>query len=472
MVAPAMDVIVIGCGASGIAALRRLYDAGLKVIGLEAADRIGGRICSVEYGDCYLDLGGAWCHGEKDNIVYDMANPLGLLAKPKPDHKYFLMSDGKLISNETGDKILQILDEEVGKAEKNNTRSISECVRNAIKTNPDLQFDEELVKSLAEWYERNNHLGGQGDPKMGKSLKGLEEWWVCEGEPFINWKGKGYKTVLDILLNRYPDASKGLPIPIHLNKEVENIKWCTSKPGLERGNPLVQIKCKDGSLYTAKSVIITLSLGVLKERHSQLFSPPLPTEKINSINNLQFCVLDKIYIEFTQPWWPEFPSNFTILWKDEDKARFNEQETWITEIFGFNTVEYHPNSLVAWIYGAGAMEMERASYEQVKAGIEKLLQVLFSKQFKLNPVKSILRSQWASNPLIRGSYSYRSVYTEENDASAKALSEPLYHGDSFPVVGFAGEATSYHRHNGVHGAVEAGFREADRFIDSFKKGTK
>lgn len=55
-----MDIIVIGCGASGIAALRRLHDAGLKVLGLEAADRIGGRIHSLEYGDCYLDIGAAW----------------------------------------------------------------------------------------------------------------------------------------------------------------------------------------------------------------------------------------------------------------------------------------------------------------------------------------------------------------------------------------------------------------------------
>lgn len=60
-----------------------------------------------------------------------MANPLGLLAKPKPDHPYFLLSNGKLLSTETAQKILQTLDEEVKKANKNNSRSISECVRNA-----------------------------------------------------------------------------------------------------------------------------------------------------------------------------------------------------------------------------------------------------------------------------------------------------------------------------------------------------
>ncbi|XP_046966516.1 spermine oxidase-like isoform X1 [Vanessa cardui] len=469
MVTSVMDIIVVGCGASGIAALRKLHEAGLKVLGLEAADRIGGRIRTVEYGDCFLDLGAAWCHGEKDNVVFGLANPLGLLGRPKPDEKYFVLSNGNLLPIEAGEGIVQALNDELATANKNTKGSISACIRNAAKTNPALKKDPSLSQSFVEWYEKNNHVGGQIDPKQGKSLKGLEVFSNCEGEFMLNWKGRGYKTILDILLNKYPDPSKELPIDIHLKKEVESIKWRTSKPGLDAGNPLVQIKCKDGSLYAAKSVIVTVSLGVLKDRHHQLFNPPLPSEKINAINNLQLCVLDKIYIEFTKPWWPKTPACFNILWRKEDKAKFTSEEQWVTEIPGFNTVEYHPNLLLAWIYGEGAKKMENTSEEKVKAGVVKLLEVFFSKEFNLTPVKSITRSQWASNPLARGAYSYRSVATEENGGSAVILSEPLYHGNNFPVVCFAGEASSHHRHSAVHGAVEAGFREAERLIASFKK---
>lgn len=80
------------------------------------------------------------------------------------------------------------------------TSSLSYNLR--AKSHPALQNDPKLVQSLVEAYEKNNHVGGQSDPKTAKSLKGLEEWWVCEGEFFINWKGKGYKTVLDLLLVR------------------------------------------------------------------------------------------------------------------------------------------------------------------------------------------------------------------------------------------------------------------------------
>lgn len=55
-----MDVIVIGSGASGLAALRRLYDAGLKVLCLEAAERTGGRIVSEKFGQGIVDIGAAW----------------------------------------------------------------------------------------------------------------------------------------------------------------------------------------------------------------------------------------------------------------------------------------------------------------------------------------------------------------------------------------------------------------------------
>lgn len=55
-----MDVIVIGCGAAGVAAMRKLHDAGLQVMGLEAGDRIGGRICTVEFGETVVDIGAAW----------------------------------------------------------------------------------------------------------------------------------------------------------------------------------------------------------------------------------------------------------------------------------------------------------------------------------------------------------------------------------------------------------------------------
>ncbi|CAB3244121.1 unnamed protein product [Arctia plantaginis] len=462
-----MDVIVIGCGAAGVAAMRKLHDAGLQVLGLEAAERIGGRVCSVEFGDKFIDIGAAWCHGEKDNKVFELANPLDLLGRPAPDNKFYLLSDGKTVAADIAEEILAALDDEVAKADKYNSRTISECVRQAQHTNEIFKRNPKLSRSFVEFFERNNHLGGQNDAKTGKSLRGLIEVWNSEGEFMLNWKGRGYKTILDVLLNKVPDPTKEIPLKILLNKEVENIRWGTNHRGLD--NPLVQVTCKDGSLYAAKSVIVTLSVGVLKERYANLFNPPLPVEKVKSLQNLEMCILDKIYIEFEKPWWPESPANFTLLWRDEDKAKFSAGDKWVTEIYGLLSVDYHPNVLLAWIYGNGAELMEKLSEEEVKAGVQKLIDTVLKKQFDVTPIKRILRSQWALNPLARGSYAHRTAILEENGGSAITLSEPLYRSNRFPVVCFAGEATSHHRHTAVHGAIESGFREAERLIESFQR---
>ncbi|KAM3958382.1 peroxisomal N(1)-acetyl-spermine/spermidine oxidase [Aphomia sociella] len=461
-----MDVLVIGCGASGIAAMRRLHDAGLKVLGLEAADRIGGRISTVPFGSSTVDIGAAWCHGQIENDVFDVANPLGLLERCAPFEQTFVLSSGDL-RNKEGNTIVQILDEEIAKADKNNTRSISECIRNVAKTNEILK-NNEVTKPFLEWYERMKHVGGQNDPREGKSLKGLEECWNFDSEILFHWKGRGFQMIIDALLNKYPDPSKAVPLEILLNKEVESIRWGTNQPGLDSSNPLVQVKCKDGSLYAAKSVIVTVSIGVLKERYDTLFNPPLPTEKITTIKNLQLSVLGKIYIEFEKPWFSK-GDNLGILWTDEDKAKFSDDEYWITEIYGLWAVDHNPNVLLAWTYGNGTKIMEKVSLDAIRAGVNKLLDVVFKKQFNVTPIKSIIRSEWASDPLTRGAYSYRSVSSEETGSSAIILSEPLYRPNKFPVVCFAGEATSHHKHNSVHGALDAGFREADRLIGCFKQ---
>jgi monoamine oxidase len=60
------DVIIIGAGAAGLMAARDLHPAGKSVIGLEAADRIGGRAMTVNAprAGVPVELGASFVHGE------------------------------------------------------------------------------------------------------------------------------------------------------------------------------------------------------------------------------------------------------------------------------------------------------------------------------------------------------------------------------------------------------------------------
>ncbi|KOB66676.1 Amine oxidase, partial [Operophtera brumata] len=395
------------------------------------------------------------CVGAKDNAVYEQVKDLDLLdvSNLYSNNNNYIQTNGEIVPEDKGKSIIGALAGEVAKADKKTTKG---------KTNELLNKHPTLSKPFIEYYERLNRIGAQGNTRYSKSLRSLEEYWPCEG-PLYNWKGRGYTTILDVMLNKYPDPSKKITVQIELNKEVEKINW-----NADLSSQLVQVKCKDGSVYTAKRVIITASVAVLKERHNELFNPPLPTAKINTIKDLQLCLLGKIYVEFTKPWWPKSPSYFQILWRDEDKAKFTGEERWITEIYGLDSVASQPNSLLTWVYGGGVEQMERQSLEQVQAGLNKLFDLVLRKQFNVTPIKSIVRTQWTKDPLTGCAYAYRSVLTEENGSGgAIELSEPLYQGD-IPVVCFAGEATSHHRHWDVQGAVESGFREAKRLIKSLQ----
>lgn len=104
-------VIIVGAGAAGYAAACRLLEKGITNIKiLEAQDRIGGRIHTIDFGSGKVDMGAQWCHGEKDNIVYELVKGLNLLEASHCDYKChtFVASNGKFINEAIGGKLNEI----------------------------------------------------------------------------------------------------------------------------------------------------------------------------------------------------------------------------------------------------------------------------------------------------------------------------------------------------------------------------
>src|ERR1700679_1989687 len=57
------DVVVIGAGMAGLTAARKLAEAGVEVLVIEAQDRIGGRILTEHVGGEAIELGAEFIHG-------------------------------------------------------------------------------------------------------------------------------------------------------------------------------------------------------------------------------------------------------------------------------------------------------------------------------------------------------------------------------------------------------------------------
>ena len=135
--------------------------------------------------------------------------------------------------------------------------------------------------------------------------------------------------------------------------------------------------------------------------------------------------------------------------------------------------------------GQDAVDLEAASDEEVHAGLQRLLD-----SFPAVPLPrefSVLRTNWGTDPLFRGSYSF--VGASASLADTEMLAAPLTGqqasaSDSTGVEGkgankdgierlqvlFCGEATHTKYFGTTHGAYFTGQREAERLLQSFRLG--
>ncbi|MBN9613075.1 MAG: FAD-dependent oxidoreductase, partial [Actinobacteria bacterium] len=89
------DTVVIGAGFAGLVAARELGDAGLKVIVLEARDRIGGRTWTDHRLGQDLELGANWVHWVQPHVWAEMTRyGREIVRSPAADEAYWRGADG------------------------------------------------------------------------------------------------------------------------------------------------------------------------------------------------------------------------------------------------------------------------------------------------------------------------------------------------------------------------------------------
>ncbi|KAJ6633138.1 Peroxisomal N(1)-acetyl-spermine/spermidine oxidase, partial [Pseudolycoriella hygida] len=104
-------VIIIGAGASGIAAAAKLLEKNYTdIVILEAQDRIGGRIHSIPFGKGYVDMGAQWCQGEEGNVVYQLVKDKFEFGDDSVRYNNYecYTSDGNIADFNTCDKLMNL----------------------------------------------------------------------------------------------------------------------------------------------------------------------------------------------------------------------------------------------------------------------------------------------------------------------------------------------------------------------------
>lgn len=122
-----------------------------------------------------------------------------------------------------------------------------------------------------------------------------------------------------------------------------------------------------------------------------MFQPDLPTLKCNAIEGLTLGTVNKIFLEFDSPFWPEDWTGFSLLWTQDDQKliRQHRDDRWLEDLFGFYRVDYQPNILCGWISGESARRMEMLTEVEVLNGVVKLLRMFLKSMNVKNPIHII-----------------------------------------------------------------------------------
>lgn len=180
-------------------------------------------------------------------------------------------------------------------------------------------------------------------------------------------------------------------------------------------------------------MIITSSLGFLKDHHDKLFEPELPTHMVQAIGCMGFGMINKVFLEFTEPWWESDTKGFQFLWKVKNESQndaFNKEEnsnlaSWTHDLTGFDILKDHPALLLGWIGRKGAQVIETLSEHQVIQDCAQMFRH-FLKNESVPEASRCFKTCWSNNQFVRGGYCHITKKCDINGVSPATLAEPVW----------------------------------------------
>jgi monoamine oxidase len=402
-----MDVIIIGAGAAGLMAAKELTDAGQKVIVLEARDRIGGRICSLNSQpfSAPMEAGAEFIHGnlevtqkllKKAGISYQkMSGDIWQVLKGhwKKEDQY--IQDAPLVMNR-----LKELKDDISIAEFLN-REFSDDKYSSLR---------QSLTSYIEGYYAGNIEDTSALSFYNELQSEDENQYRVEG---------GYTKLMQYLENRCRDKDN----LVQLSTVVKEIRW-------RKG----QVEVLDAAhhSYAARKLIVTIPLGVWlapsQSKGAISFTPALP-EKLAAATKMGTGSAIKIILLFKDIFWQDDELNKTNDLRNFSFAISDAPiSTWWTQLPEKTPI------LTGWIAGPKAEELKTADEETiVQKAIDSLVSLfsLTEDELKANLQASYVFN-WAADPFTRGAYAYSTIGTKD---ARKILMEPVD-----DTLFFAGEA--------------------------------
>jgi monoamine oxidase len=404
-----VDVAIIGAGAAGIAAARKVAAAGRRFALLEASDRIGGRCLTdtTTFGVPY-DRGAHWLHVPDINPVAKLATRgSGFEVYAAPPGQKLRITRRNAREGEMEDYLAAIV-------------RANRAIQDASRGKGDISCQQALPKDLADWQPSVEFfLGPFG---CGKNLEDISAMdFARSGERDVD---SFCRQGLGALVGKL-----GADLPVQLRNPVRSLQSTRNFVEIETGRGRIN----------ARAAILTISTAALAADKIKI-NPPLPKRQLDAIARLSLGSYDHIAVELK--------GNPLQLRNDDlvfEKATSTRTAALLANVSGTPLCVID----VAGKFGSELAQKGEAAMVDFATG---WLANLFGADVK-KAIGKTHATRWNADPFALGAFSAAAV---NGQPGRKILMEPVRER-----LFFAGEAVHETLWGTVGGAWESGERAAD-----------
>jgi monoamine oxidase len=401
------DIVVIGAGAAGIAAARRIVAQNRKVIVVEASGQIGGRcITDAATFDVPFDRGARWMHNPETNPMVKLARAAGLDTVTAPVGQKIRIGRRNARAGETEEFLAALV-------------RANRAIDDASRGKADVSCASVLPKDLGDWAGTAEFVLGANF--AGKDLKDVSVIDKARAQDRI--AALACRQGLGTLIAKLAEG-----LPVALSSPVSRINW---------GSRDVTVDTPGGKI-AARAAVITVSSNVLAQGNIK-FDSPIPKRYTDAAEKLSLGSYDRIALQL--------PGNPLGLSRDDVII---EQSTSTRTALLFANMG--SSSLCSIdVAGSFGRDLTAQGEPAMLAFAKEWLGKLFGSDAAA-AVKKSSATRWNAAPFVLGAMSSAAP---GGQPSRKILTDPI--GCMF----FAGEATHETLWGTVDGAWESGERAAE-----------